>query len=383
MLSPNPLFDTVVHTCGEQALPILIGCLAVPARRHVFLCSSKTVSIIEKVCKEARIESHDTVTKKVSPFDLNDIHFQLREALKESGDGHIAINITGGTKLMSIACLTLALERNCETYYIDTSNREIIWLNGNRGKQELPPLLKSIAPFIRLSGESIQSADDGVRRRRLEERKKLTSLLAENERLANRIAQMITKNKYDRRPGVKFKIESTHYTAELSEKGDAHLKSNQKNFSFPDMPDFAQYLAGSWFEEYCFLKLLPLLRDGRIFDLRLSLSTTYGNSDQSNIFQELDLVFSNGYELTVVECKSGSVTQEHIQKCENLTMKYGGSFGKGILVTTFPPSHESNKKRIRNSRFIACVSGLPEYSKLSRQVLSIKPGNLIIPRVRK
>jgi hypothetical protein len=369
-------FDTVIHTCGEQALPILMGCLAVPAKRHVFVCSKKTEPLIARICREAGVDDADALAVEVNPFDIAQISSRLAEAV-DSGTGNVSVNITGGTKPMSIACLTTALRKNWQAFYIDTTDRMIIWLSGDRGREQLRPLFTSVEPFIRLSGESIAFPGLTQPTETITARKKLTRLIADRmASLMNKMAQPIIRERLNEKPGVPFDITAGKVRACLRNDRSATFDSPAGNFIFSEMPDFAAYLAGGWFEEYGYWSLLPLHCEEKVFDLRMNVSTTYSETvggKKKNEHQEIDLLFTNGYNLFLIESKSGSVKQEHIQKLENLAARYGGAFGKGVLVSLFPPSYGSFPDRVRQSRNIACISG-SAVVKLAERILTINPG---------
>jgi hypothetical protein len=387
-MKPTPQstpFDTVVHTCGEQPLPILMGCLSVPARRHLFVCSKTTAPLIPRICREADILPESAKTIEVNPYDIRGISEALLADLKGAGGG-VCMNVTGGTKPMSIACLITALNRKWDAYYIDTSDRQIIWLTGDRGREPLRPLFTSIEPFVRLSGEQILPPADTASPHPMEIRRELTCHIArELASPLKKLAVRIIRKKVNEQPGTRFAVKSGQLEASLTSNQVASLSTPLGDFTFKDMPDFAVYLAGGWFEEYCCWQLLDLQQRGEIKDLRLNLRTCNEKGEQgknSKPYQEIDLIFTNGYDLVLIECKSGSIKQEHIQKLENITNRYGGVFGKGILVSVFPPHYGSFPDRLRSSRNIACICGQAIH-KLASHVLAVQPKDFIGGKPRK
>ena len=291
----------------------------------------------------------------------------------------MGVNITGGTKPMSIACLTSALRKGWEAYYIDTTGRQVIWLSGKRRREPLRPLFTSVDPFIRLSSEEILNPSAAAPTASMKARRQLTFTIAKKlSSPVNKLAQRLAREKLPEKPGVAFEVATGKVQARLTSGGEARLITSEEEFRFGEMSDFAAYLAGGWMEEFCFWKLEPLCRKGKIFDLRLNVSTTSGNGQggEKHAFQELDLLFTDGYDLLLIECKSGAVTQEHIQKLENLTSRYGGVFGKGLLLSTFSPRYDTFADRVRNSRNIACIAGRAIHD-LPIHVLSVTPGDFI------
>jgi hypothetical protein len=71
-------------------------------------------------------------------------------------------------------------------------------------------------------------------------------------------------------------------------------------------------------------------------------------------YNELDVVFTDGYSLYIVECKAGDVTQEQVMKLQNLVRFYGGVEGRGILASCFPPSTDAVRKKVADARLSLC-----------------------------
>ena len=86
-----------------------------------------------------------------------------------------------------------------------------------------------------------------------------------------------------------------------------------------------------------------------------------GIENLKNIFgetyQELDLVFTDGKRLYIVECKAGYVKSEYIMKLQNIVRYFGGTVGKGILASCFPLPNKIAKKKVDDSRNIETASG--------------------------
>jgi len=82
------------------------------------------------------------------------------------------------------------------------------------------------------------------------------------------------------------------------------------------------------------------------------LSTLFGDT-----YQELDITFTDGKRLYVIECKAGYVTSEHIMKLQNIIRYFGGIEGRGVLVSCFPPSNAVVRKKIADSKNLQAISG--------------------------
>jgi len=134
---------------------------------------------------------------------------------------------------------------------------------------------------------------------------------------------------------------------------------------------FGTYISGGWFEEYMYMLLEPYVKSGKIYDLRIGLEISFketidkkqsfGLGDLRSIvgetYQELDLVFTDGKKLYIVECKAGAVKSDHVMKLQNIVRYFGGSGGEGVLAACFAPKSKVTKKKIEDSSTIDLVSG--------------------------
>jgi len=145
----------------------------------------------------------------------------------------------------------------------------------------------------------------------------------------------------------------------LDKQGRAHLDLNGLKFTSRHCPDFAKYLAGGWLEEYAYLILKPLLRQGIIRDLRIGLEVAWASSGDGQKrlpVQEFDIVLTGGKRLFIIECKAGSVLSDHVYKLQNCVRNYGGVDARGLMVSAFRPHHALTRKRLENATNIRGLS---------------------------
>ena len=120
------------------------------------------------------------------------------------------------------------------------------------------------------------------------------------------------------------------------------------------------------------MRLQPLLDSGSIKDLRIGLEVSFKEGSPSNsslgfseqlssllgdTYQELDITFTDGRRLYVIECKAGNVNSEHIMKLQNIIRYFGGIEGRAVLASCFEPGNKIVKKKIDDSKNIHAVSG--------------------------
>ncbi|WQV61608.1 DUF1887 family protein [Helicobacter pylori] len=124
--------------------------------------------------------------------------------------------------------------------------------------------------------------------------------------------------------------------------------------------DFRKYIIGGWFEEYIYFELLDLLDKQVIYDLRLNMrlsveSMTDAQRNERPIYAELDMAFSDGRNLYVVECKSGELKNKGVlTTLSTNTQIFGGANAKCILISSDDHLGQNIQEKIKilNIKFI-------------------------------
>ncbi|WQZ61683.1 DUF1887 family protein [Helicobacter pylori] len=124
--------------------------------------------------------------------------------------------------------------------------------------------------------------------------------------------------------------------------------------------DFRKYIIGGWFEEYIYFELLNLLDKQVIYDLRLNMrlsveSMTDTQRNERPIYAELDMAFSDGKNLYVVECKSGELKNKGVlTTLSTNTQIFGGANAKCILISSDDHLGQNIQEKIKilNIKFI-------------------------------
>jgi len=363
-------FDMIIHLLGRERMPIYFGMIQFQAREHIFITTQEYQNAATTL---SRLLPPSCRTKTViiqDPFKPADTRRAVeKQAGKFPSEAKIAVNLTGGTKLMFSGALAACWESGLEPFYFEINHHNIIFI---RDGSTVPFTgAKSVTDFFAVSGFDVITngrwEDKLCRAARIDVTKKLW----ESRHSLGKLYQNADFRKYKvpfgtkRNPPFNFKWGSSH--ASFSHNGESALILDGESVSIPKCDDFGQYLGGGWLEEYLFFLLRPLEEEGLIFDLRIGSEVDYAGNprhpkDPPN--GEFDCVFTDGKRLWVVECKAGAVKQEHIQKLENNLKTYGGIAAKGILVSSFPlgPAH---LRRVTSSPSIRAIH--PEH--LGRDVL--------------
>ena len=341
-------FDVTFHLFGEQRMPALLSIRQFESAHHVFVNSKDYPA----TCMRAFIGSRDLHELSVDPWDDRAVHERITELAKQFPENtRIGINLTGGTKLMFAGALSAARELGAIPFYFDSRNRQITFVDSLR--REKIRRIDSIETFLRLNSDGLDISNDSVMNEMSQDRQLLTKTLWIHREKLRRFYKELTDYNNAFKPfeicrdGINFKLDNSER---------ARFQGYGLDLEFERWPDFAKYLSGGWFEEFVYLQCKPYEDTGVIQDLRINVKlnlkqeNTWNHSNFGAEYNELDVTFTDGYSLYIVECKAGNVTQEQVMKLQNLVRFYGGTEGRGIVACCVPPNTESAKKKIKDAR---------------------------------
>lgn len=360
-------YDIVFHLFGEQRMPSLLGILQFQTKKHVFVNSQQYPA---KIMKQFLGDS-DFDELKVNPFDPSDVKDKILKYLQNiSSHKNIGFNLTGGTKLMYAGALSACKKINATPFYFDIIHDKVIFLDDFKN-QEIKPIT-SVETFITLHSNDLSISKKGhwkqIQNINLDRRAELTMHLWKYRSKISKLYRSIIPYVDDRQ---KFSIQKNNIQIGYTKGHDVTIEIENKVFTFSNWRDFPVYITGGWFEEYIYTQFKPLLQNQIIYDLRIGLeiafkdkekqNNSFGLSNLKNIvgdtYQELDIVFTDGKKLYIVECKAGNIKSDHIMKLQNITRYFGGLKGEGILASCFPPNSQVVKKKIVDSSNISLISG--------------------------
>ncbi|EDZ63474.1 hypothetical protein SMGD1_2036 [Sulfurimonas gotlandica GD1] len=360
-------YDILFHLFGEQRMPSLLGVLQFPSQKHVFINSEQYPA---KIMKQF-IGNSSFDELKINPFDPSDVKEKILTYLQNtSSHQKIGFNLTGGTKLMYAGALAACKKINATPFYFDIIHDKLIFLNDFKN-QDIKPIT-SVETFITLHSNDLSISKKGywdqIQNINLEGREELTMFLWEHRSNIAKLYRDMIPYVDDRQ---KFSIQKNTIQIQYTKDYDVTIKIGNKVFTFSNWRDFPVYITGGWFEEYVYIQFKPLLENQIIYDLRIGLeiafkdkgnqNNSFGLSKLKNIigdtYQELDIIFTDGKKLYIVECKAGNIKSDHIMKLQNITRYFGGLKGEGILASCFPPNSQVVKKKIADSNNITLLTG--------------------------
>ncbi|MFA7308367.1 MAG: DUF1887 family CARF protein [Hyphomicrobium sp.] len=353
-------YDAIIHLLGRERIPIYFGMLQFKAGLHVFITTQDyqhAGNVLSRCLPEACQSKTVTIQDAFKPADTR--RAIEKQVSKLPSTARVAVNLTGGTKLMFAGALAACWERGLEPFYFEINNHNIIFI---RDGVTVPfNGAKSVDEFFVVNGFDVITAgrwqDNPGRAARMD----ITKELWEARRTLGQLYMTPEFRNYrlpwGKRRNPPFGWKWGKSQASFTAKGDATLVLNGESCRISACDDYGQYLGGGWLEEYVCSLLRELEERGVIHDVRIGLEVNY--SGKSQHFNEppsgeCDCVFTDGKRLWLVECKAGNVKQEHIQKLENNLKIHGGIAARGILVSAFP-IHAAHAKRLKSSTSICAI----------------------------
>jgi hypothetical protein len=292
---------------------------------------------------------------KVSQLALADEHdfSQISAAVLEmaagSDDADIALNLTGGTKLMALAAQEVAQAAGWKTFYIDADTDEIIWLGQQTGtRQKLGEQLR-LRHYLQGYGftlpETPRQPGLEARHRRLIETLllqigSLEAPLGQLNWLAQQ-AERSLKVQLDERQRDSLALDAL---LRNFEEADVLLRKGEQ-LAFKSETDRA-FANGGWLEACAFQAISSNQDALGIRDKALGLEIV----DSNSVKNELDIAFMARNRLFVIECKTQRMDKPGDDKANNALFKLAevsrraGGLGTRAMLLSYRALREPEKK---------------------------------------
>ena len=359
-------FDHVYHLAGDQVIPNYIGVKLCEATTHHLVVTEKTASTIAALDAGLSNNQSQTIqTVRVSATDYEAILKALQRSVSELPPGtRIGFNITGGTKPMSAAALDLCRRHQIAPFYIDTQERKIRFFVEPFYHLEMPPGFNTVASFLPLAGYQVKIPGTDPQELLTPARGSLLKALWKQRNGVQRFQNDFAKaadNHSDSRPPDEY-WRALDGLMSFATSKDSYLEECW-NRNFPDAEhrwrEIARFAAGIWLEEWMVLQLNDSRKNENILDLQQGIHIcAHADARKETDIQNIDVAFTDGYTLTLIECKCGRYDQSNVQKLENLRTSLGGAFGKAILAAINEPEQILSERIRLGSIALVCGHAL-------------------------
>jgi hypothetical protein len=323
-----------ISIVGSQLLPIYIGIKEFNPDKVHFIVSNESIgniAILKPILKELKYNVYNC-----DAFDFFSIKSTCERIIdKIDSNDKITFNLTGGTKIMVLACQAIIFERGLIGFYINQDDTLL----------ELPSYTRksintelSTKEFLDLSAHKILSFNE------------LTNFSIDDHKISSVIESFANKDrKYTSITNAFRKLYNT-YNNKMPKSGKELLPNNiEVNWTSDkiliksngvDLLSIKSehcnqlFFNSAWWE----LKIAKEISNwSKLRELHINCVLPF-KTDSSSAKNEVDILINTGKKLIFVECKSGNVIQDDINKMKIIKQTYGGLISKSLLVSRFCPS---------------------------------------------
>ena len=333
-----------ISLIGGQSYPVYLGIADLNPDGIILIHSSQSREEAERIQQEIDVPTH---LQEFDPVDIQSIYHQLEKNFTRlSSDDIYTVNITGGTKLWSIA-----FYEYCKRY----SNAKLIYIDQNNCVCNLVTLEKyqSVVSFdtdsvLRLNGTKAESyllyqdyteADKNcinrIKKLRRHSYEKFNAFSIPNKKWENELKQKkLGSWRLEDGSQIEWDKETTTIKILL-----INNKSEKLNDMLTSPHIFNLFFHTGWFE-YEVASLLSTWQYAK--EIRMNVKFPY--NAERNPKNEIDLIVNTGNRLLFVECKTQISDITDIDKFRTAVKNYGGMACKALFVTDAPMKKTAAEK---------------------------------------
>jgi len=294
--------------------------------------------------------------------------------LADHADDNIALNVTGGTKLMAVAAQEVFRAAGKPVFYVNVENDSVLLIGERAPSQPLRARLK-VHEMLRAHGYTVTAQEHPQVTR---EQRDLTARLIDHVTSAGRALGTINALARAARdePGLRVELspaqaDSRSLADILALFVDAGLvRQNGASLVFKN-EEARFFVNGGWLESHVYEALQSLrAQHESLTDVAMGVRVSFGGADPRNKARdknEIDVAFLYRNTLHLIECKTANLAQsgqggdnkatEALYKMESL-LKLGGLRTRGMVVDYRGQLSNSAADRQRAQEAgIAIVSG--------------------------
>lgn len=381
--APMTAFHTHLCLVSAQATPNLLPLLdeAWRPRKVVLACSTQMKDAAQALRSVIQTKGGGMVVEMLDlpdAYDYAALSDTFLTYLAKHEDEHaqesIALNITGGTKLMAVAAQEVFRAEGKPVFYVNAETDEVLVIGDKAASQPLSARLK-VHEMLKAHGYSVTTQEPPQVTRELRD---LTARLIDHVASAGRaLGAFNTLARGARDSNLRMELspaqmgspELRGIVALFEDAAQVNLKGNALVFRNEAARFFAN---GGWLEAHVYEALQSLRgQHGALSDVAMGVRISFAGgargSSQGNDKNEIDVAFLYRNTLHLIECKTANLAQaglgddskatEAIYKMESL-LKLGGLRTRGMVVDYRGElaRSDANQKRAKEAG-IAIVSG--------------------------
>lgn len=293
------------------------------------------------------------------PWDAEQISDKVLDILCHYPDGEIALNATGGTKLMSIAACEAFRSEHAPIFYVHPKHDQLLWMSPKLPPHELADRLK-LKDYLMAYGANMvdiptkmQSVPTGVQ-------ELARQLLADIDRYADELGTLNYLASQADNPRLSVEIVHSHQSRpvlwelmELFEKAGI-CRLDHRSISFPDLQ--ARFIAnGGWLEMHTYAACFQLKQKCGIQDVACNITIQRHPAGKTAVKNEIDVGLIHANRLHLIECKTRSFDKDAdmLYKLDSLRDLMGGLQGRAMLAS-FNNLDKASRARARELNIALC-----------------------------
>ena len=366
-----------IHVCliSAQAAPNLLPILDsdFKPKKAIFLVSKTMKQRAEYLAKTFEKLNVKVKLKNISDeFNFGLMEEEIFKLVEEYENESIALNVTGGTKLMSIAAENAFSALGKPIFYIDTDSNHILFISKNEEQKWLPNLemkaKNKIDIYLSAYGSTVLSTQNPIEREKylpaIEPFIKNYDNYTQVIPLLNLHATLSQSNGY-----------KSEYTKDNKKIGKLDelllgldyqglLNYDGQTIDFKNR-EIKTFLNGGWLEDYTYFQLKEIANiediacGADVANPKFKLGKNEYSSENKGNKNEFDIVFMAKNKLHIIECKTQLMDKNGGIKADDILYKletlkdYGGLMTKKCLVSYFEvPEQVKNRANFLNIEII-------------------------------
>ncbi|MGY4676972.1 Card1-like endonuclease domain-containing protein [Pasteurella sp. P03HT] len=350
-----------VHVCliSGQAAPNLLPILDTQfkPKKAVFIVSEMMKDKAQYLTKTFEKKGIKVTQLKLEDeFDFSQMENQLIELVSQYENENIALNVTGGTKLMAISAQQVFSMSSKPIFYLDTDKNRIIFISKTDNNEIIPiqelNVKNELDLYFSAYGFKLITKNTTIKEKLSDRSEKFIRLYDDYKNdipLLNKYASL------SERSGFKIELENQdtknksfiNLLLDLSDEGIIKYDEDIFKIDFKNRAN-REFLNGIWLEEYTYQTIKDLKN---IDDIAFSVDVgnhkyqldknEYSNENKGNK-NEFDVAFIAKNKLHIIECKTQKLEKNNGIKAEDILYKletlkdYGGLLTKKCLVSYCP-----------------------------------------------
>lgn len=268
-------------------------------------------------------------TIQVTPYNFDEIIEVVGAIILKNPEDSYELNLTGGTKVMALACNDAFKTLEYNSFYIDQNNK--VYDFNSHAYTPINSLIDT-KTFLSLSGHkdfgsqtiSNYTTSELIFAKQIE--------LFSDTKEYKQINKLLKSFKVGTEGIKKYTLNDQLFNLSWHSPY-LEIKTNNDQYTCVSENAFKIAFNGLWWE---LIVADALKKWQKIYEMKLGVEI-HSKTQKGEVKNEIDILINTGRNLIFIECKSGDIGQEDINKMRVVKRLYGGLSSRSILVAKYPP----------------------------------------------